>query len=292
MAKVFVTGLAGFTGPYLARALHAAGHEVLGADEAASFDLLKPASLAASLAAVRPDFIVHLAALSSVSHADAAALYAVNAVGTGNFLAAIAQAAPGVRKVLLASSANVYGNCDSDPIDEEVSPAPVNHYACSKLAMEFIARTWFDRLPILIVRPFNYTGPGQSEQFLIPKLVAHFAQRRPVLELGNIDVERDFSDVRMVADAYARLLTTDAAGMVVNVCSGVGRSLRSVLHQLQAITGHTPRIRVIEHLVRRAEVHRLVGSRRLLRGLIGELPHLDFDALLEDMVVAARAPPS
>jgi nucleoside-diphosphate-sugar epimerase len=290
MARVLVTGLRSFTGPYLARALQAAGHEVHGADEAAGFDLRHPPSLESTLAAVQPDYVVHLAALSSVTHENAAELYAVNTVGTANLLEAIAQAAPGVRKVLLASSANVYGNADADPIDESVPPAPVNHYACSKLAMEFIARTWFERLPILIVRPFNYTGPGQTENFLIPKLVAHYAQRRPVLELGNIEVERDFSDVRMVADAYARLLAADSAGMVVNVCSGVGRSLRSVLDELQRITGHAPQLRVAEHLVRRAEVHRLVGSNRRLRELIGELRYLDFPALLGEMVAAVSSP--
>ena len=291
MGRVLVTGLRSFTGPYLARALVQAGHEVLGADEATGFDLRQPATLAAALAAARPDYVVHLAALSSVTHENAAELYAVNTVGTANLLEAIAQAAPGVRKVLLASSANVYGNSDADPIDEKVPPAPVNHYACSKLAMEFIARTWFDRLPILVVRPFNYTGPGQSENFLIPKLVAHYAQRRPLLELGNIEVERDFSDVRMVADVYARLLAADAAGTVVNVCSGTGRSLRSVLDELQRITGHSPQLRVAEHLVRRAEVHRLVGSNRRLRGLVGELRYLDFPALLGEMVAAASTSP-
>ena len=288
MARVVVTGLRSFTGPYLARALQAAGHEVLGADEASGFDLRQPATLAAALAAARPDYVVHLAALSSVTHENAAELYAVNTVGTANLLEAIAQAAPGVRKVLLASSANVYGNSDADPIDEKVPPAPVNHYACSKLAMEFIARTWFDRLPILVVRPFNYTGPGQSENFLIPKLVAHYAQRRPLLELGNIEVERDFSDVRMVADVYTRLLAADAAGTVVNVCSGTGRSLRSALDELQRITGHAPELRVAEHLMRRAEVHRLVGSNRRLCELIGELRYLDFPALLGEMVAASR----
>lgn len=287
MGRVLVTGLRSFTGPYLARALRADGHEVHGADEAAGFDLRQPASLESVLAAAQPEYVVHLAALSSVTHGNAAELYAVNTVGTANLLEAIAQAAPGVRKVLLASSANVYGNADADPIDEDVPPAPVNHYACSKLAMEFIARTWFERLPILIVRPFNYTGPGQSENFLVPKLVAHYAQRRPLLELGNIEVERDFSDVRMVADVYARLLACEAAGTVVNVCSGVGRSLRSVLDELQRITGHAPQLRVAEHLVRRAEVHRLVGSNHRLRGLIGELRYLDFPALLGEMVAAS-----
>jgi nucleoside-diphosphate-sugar epimerase len=112
-----------------------------------------------------------------------------------------------------------------------------------------------------------------------------------VLELGNIDVERDFSDVRMVVDAYTRLLGADAAGIVLNVCSGTGRSLRSVLQQLEAITGHAPQLRVAEHLVRRAEVHRLVGSNARLRSLIGELRYLDFAALLRDMVQVAAPPP-
>ena len=162
MARVLVTGLEGFTGPYVAQALRAAGHEVHGAPAWPAFDLRRPADIAAALDAAKPDWVLHLAGLSSVTHADAAELYAVNAVGTGNLLQAIAERAPGVRKVLLASSANVYGNADADPIDEQVAPRPVNHYACSKLAMEFIARTWFDRLPIVIARPFNYTGPGQT----------------------------------------------------------------------------------------------------------------------------------
>jgi nucleoside-diphosphate-sugar epimerase len=283
MARVLVTGIEGFTGPYVAGALRAAGHDVVGTEPWPRFDLRKPATLTAALAEARPDYVVHLAGLSSVTHADAAELYAVNAVGTGNLLQAVAETAPAVRKVLLASSANVYGNTDADPIDENVPPAPVNHYACSKLAMEFIARTWFNRLPIVITRPFNYTGPGQTDAFLIPKLVAHYAGRRPVLELGNIDVERDFSDVRMLADAYVRLLATEWAGTIVNICSGLCRSLRSVLAELEAITGHQPELRVAPHLVRQAEVLRLRGSDRRLRQLIGEPLFSDFSVTLKWM---------
>jgi nucleoside-diphosphate-sugar epimerase len=287
MARVLVTGMQGFTGPYVARALTAAGHDVIGTEAWPDFDLRRPETLTAALRAARPDHVIHLAGLSSVTHGDAAELYAVNAVGTGNLLQAIAEAAPNLRKVLIASSANVYGNAaGGEAIDEATPPAPVNHYACSKLALEFIARTWFDRLPIVITRPFNYTGPGQTETFLIPKLVAHYALRRPLLELGNIDVERDFSDVRMVADAYVRLLASDAAGTVVNICSGKGRSLRSVLADLKAMTGHQPEIRVASDLVRRAEVHRLVGSNDRLRAIIGPLGYSDFADTLRWMVEA------
>jgi nucleoside-diphosphate-sugar epimerase len=290
MARVLVTGMQGFTGPYVARALEAAGHDVIGTEAWPDFDLRKPETLTAALRSARPDHVVHLAGLSSVTHGDAAELYAVNAVGTGHLLQAIADAAPNLRKVLIASSANVYGNvAGGEAIDEATPPAPVNHYACSKLAMEFIARTWFDRLPIVITRPFNYTGPCQSEAFLIPKLVAHYALRRPLLELGNIDVERDFSDVRMVADAYARLLASDATGTVVNICSGKGRSLRSVLADLQAMTGHQPEICVASNLVRRAEVHRLVGSSDRLRAIIGSLGFSDFADTLRWMVEDAGA---
>ena len=113
--------------------------------------------------------------------------------------------------------------------------------------------------------------------------MAHYAQRRPVLELGNTDVERDFSDVRMLADAYARLLATTATGVVVNICSGRPRSLRSILAELHAITGHRPELRVAQHLVRRAEVHRLMGSDLRLRQLIGEPLHAEFPDTLRWM---------
>src|SRR6267154_6390393 len=262
MARVWVTGLAGFTGSYLRDALAAAGHDVTGPPQSAKFDLLVPATITAALAAARPDYVVHLAAVTFVQHDDASQFYAVNAIGSENLLQAIATAAPNVRKIVLASSANVYGNGTAELLEETAAPAPVNHYACSKLAMEYLARTWFDRLPIVVARPFNYTGPGQSEMFLVPKLVAHFAGRRAAISLGNLDVERDFSDVRMVADAYTRLLAAPLVHQVVNICSGGTRSLRSLLATLESVCGYAPQVQLAADLVRRAEVHRLAGSNR------------------------------
>jgi nucleoside-diphosphate-sugar epimerase len=284
-----VTGLGGFTGPYLRLALAAAGFQVIPSGDPPEFDLLNVDSMSRTLREVRPDYVIHLAGISFVPHGDPAAIYAVNEVGSGNLLNCIAREAPKVRKVVIASSANVYGNADRDLIDEATPAQPVNHYGCSKLAMEHRAGTWFDRLPTIVVRPFNYTGPGQADHFLVPKIVGHFAKRAQEIRLGNLDVVRDFSDVRMVCDAYTRLLIAPIHSTHVNLCSGTGRSLRWVLTQMELISGYHPAVRTDPALIRAVEVHRLVGSNERLRAAIGELKFQDFDATLQWMWSAAVA---
>jgi nucleoside-diphosphate-sugar epimerase len=275
--------LAGFTGAHLKPLLEAEGYEVFGTAEPPEFDLRSAASVDDAVRACKPDYVVHLAGISFVPYSDALDFYATNVVGATHLLEAIERNAGGVRKILLASSANVYGNCDRYLIDEDVSPAPVNHYGCSKLSMEFMARTWFDRLPIVAVRLFNYTGPRQSDRFIIPKLVKHFAAKAPVISLGNIDVVRDFSDVRMVCDAYCRLLSAPVRSATLNVCSGIGRSLRELLAELTRLSGYSPEISVDPTLLRAAEVMRLVGSNAALQRAIGPMRYLDFDATLRWM---------
>jgi nucleoside-diphosphate-sugar epimerase len=280
-----VTGCSGFTGRYVAEALAGAGHAVIDAEHAGpNFDLTQPATVRAVLDETRPDYVIHLAALSFVGHSDATAFYAVNVVGTTNLLEALAASKVNPRRIVIASSANVYGNATVEPITEATPPAPVNHYAASKLAMEIMVRTYTDRLPIVMTRPFNYTGVGQSINFLVPKLVAHFAQRRPFIELGNLEVVRDFSDVRAVAQAYLHLLTAEVPQGVTNLCSGVGRSLRWVLDQLTELSGHSLEIRVNPEFVRASEVHRLIGSASRMEGALGTLPHRDFRETLAWML--------
>jgi nucleoside-diphosphate-sugar epimerase len=287
--RVLVTGLEGFTGQHLRPALESFGHEVVGAGAPPAFDLRDVDAVRAAVRYIRPDYVVHLAAVSFVPHGDPAAIYAINAVGSTNLLEALSSQAPNVRKVLLASSAYVYGNADRMPIDEATVPRPVNHYSCSKLSMECMARTWFNRLPVVIARPFNYTGPGQAEHFLVPKLIKHFVQRAPEIDLGNLDVVRDFSDVRMTCDAYARLLSAPARSTVINVCSGAGRSVRSLLDSLIHISGHNPIVRREPALIRETEVNQLVGSNERLLNAIGPLNFVDFQQTLSWMWrVAAR----
>lgn len=263
--RTLVTGLSGFTGRYLQAELEAHGHEVVRLEA----DLTDAAALADEMKRVRPEWVVHLAGIAFVGHGDPNDFYRVNLMGTRNLLAALASCGQRPKCVLLASSANVYGNSTEGVLTEATPPNPASDYAVSKLAMEHMARLWLDRLPIVIVRPFNYTGVGQSESFLIPKIINHFRRRAEVIELGNLDVWRDFSDVRAVVEAYRRLLEACPVGETVNVCSGRAYSLREVLALAESITGHEIEVRVNPAFVRANEVKTLCGDPTRLRALIG-----------------------
>ena len=297
---MLVTGLGGFTGRYLRPALEAGGYEVHGlfapgVDSTARppgpndhvADLLDLTTVKAVVHRVKPSHVVHLAAISFVAHDDAAAIYATNIVGTRNLLDALSSTgAPDC--VVLASSAGIYGNAVAELITEDAPPCPANDYGVSKLAMEHLASLWADRLPVTIVRPFNYTGVGQSENFLVPKIVKAYKAHAPALELGNIAVERDFSDVRDVAAAYVQLLQIPGAG-VVNICSGTTHTLQSVLEAAQSITGHRPEIQINPALVRSSEVRRLRGSNARLRALLPGWSPRPFRETLSWMLTAKSA---
>lgn len=288
--RALVTGLRGFTGHYLARELAAAGYRVAGTvlpgdalrTEAARWqdgcgadvfpaDLLDRAAVAGVIEQVRPDVVVHLAGIAFVAHADAEQIYRVNVAATRNLLEALAGSPHPPSSVLLASSANVYGNAQAGLIDESVAPMPANDYAVSKLAMEYMAGLWMDSLPIVIARPFNYTGVGQSETFLLPKIVAHFRRGAARIELGNLAVARDFSDVRMVAGSYRRLLAAAPRGRAFNVCSGRSYSLASVIGMMEEIAGYRIEVQVDPALVRANDVLTLAGNNARLAGTIGAL---------------------
>ncbi len=291
-----VTGASGFTGRYMVRALQAQGVRVValgssdtGADLTLPCDLTDPIAVDAAVAQASPDWVVHLAALAFVGHADQTAFYNVNVFGTLNLLGALAKLPTPPSRVLIASSANIYGTPGIEVIDESVCPAPVNHYACSKLAMEHMVATWFERLPIVVARPFNYTGPGQDERFLIPKIVGHFARRAPVIELGNLDVSRDFSDVRDVVAAYLGLLQSDARSQFVNVSSGRAIALREVIAMAEAIAGYQIEVRVNPAFVRANEIPVLRGDDSRLRSIVGPRELTAFEQTLRDMLAHGDA---
>ena len=265
MLKVLVTGADGFTGVHFVKQAREAGHDVF----AFNADLTNPQAVQAQVDAAAPDVVVHLAAISFVGHDKPSAFYDVNVIGTLNLLDALLKLPKPPKRVLLASSANVYGNCELSPIPETQAPAPLNHYAMSKLAMEHLAVTYADRLPLFFVRPFNYTGPGQVESFVIPKIVSHFKRRASTIELGNLTVEREYNDVRKVTDAYLKLLDKAQDGQTYNICSSKTYTLHQVIETLVELTGHQIKVVVNPAFVRSNELHRLCGDASKLDQTIG-----------------------
>lgn len=297
--RVLITGVGGFTGAYMARELQAHGWQVWGlgsqpgprtadalglGERLLIADLTDDAGLRQAVGWVRPHAVVHLGAVAFVGHGDAANFYRVNLIGTRNLLDALVWTGAAPSCVLLASSANVYGNRAAGAIDEAVPPEPVNDYAVSKLAMEFMARLWMDKLPLVVVRPFNYTGVGQSEDFLIPKIIGHFRRRAPMIELGNLDVWRDFSDVRAVVSVYRRLLELAPAGKTFNVGSGRTHSLRDVLALAAEASGHQLEVKVNPTFVRASEVRSLCAHTGLLRATIGPWPEISLTETIRWML--------
>ena len=277
---ILISGAHGFTGRHLITMARARGYAV----HALRADLMRLDDLRNEVAQVNPDFVVHLAGVSFVGHAEIDAFYRINVLGSLHLLDALASLDTKPQSILMASSANVYGNCAESPITETQSPAPVNHYAASKLAMEHMARTRLDDLPVFFTRPFNYTGVGQSSDFLIPKLVQHFVARSTVVELGNMDVEREFNDVRFVCDAYLRLLQRAAPGETYNVSTGRTYSLREVLALLTDLTGHPVEARVNPAFVRPHEISRLCGDSTKLLNCIGNVDRFDLRDTLDWML--------
>lgn len=295
--RTLITGLAGFTGRYLAERLTSEGYEIHGvvhrqADQIERTgwqvhlaDLNDFSALSSLISKIRPQFVVHLAAIAHVRHGDISEMYRTNVIASRNLLEALACEGGEIRAVLLASSAQVYDPRAGGTLDEAATLAPMNDYGVSKLASEYIANLYRGRLPVTVVRPFNYTGRGQSEEFLIPKIVASARKRASMIELGNLDVARDFSDVRTIVDAYARLLGgARAEGETYNVCSGRAVTLQQVLDAVASITGHAMQVHVNPRFVRPNEVQFLCGSAAKLESRIGPLNHIPLAETLRWML--------
>ncbi|WP_158770900.1 GDP-mannose 4,6-dehydratase [Paraglaciecola sp. L1A13] len=285
-----ITGIDGFTGQYLKKTLENQGICVFGTTHSRCniknsyvMDITDSLAVSKVINLVKPDYIIHLAAISFVAHSDPTEFYRVNVVGTECLLQSIIDSGLSLRKVIISSSANVYGNSSAEQISENISPEPVNHYACSKMAMEKITANYFNRLPIIITRPFNYTGVGQAEHFLVPKIVAHFKNGKKKIELGNTDVYRDFSSVEFVVQAYASLLNSDVKSEIINVCSGHSYSLQEIIETLEELAGYKIEICVNSDFVRADEVKKITGDNSKLLTIVPKLYIKKLARILEDM---------
>ena len=222
-----------------------------------------------------------------MAHLNIANLYAVNILGSRNLLQALFECKAPIQSVMMVSSANIYGNTTSDLLTEETSLMPANDYAISKLAMENLCSLWKDKLPTFIVRPFNYTGIGQSDSFLIPKIINQYSRRVKTITLGNLGVFREFNDVRQITEIYTNLLKLNPTGKIINVCSGKAYSLNDIILMMNSIAGYEINVEVDQHFVRENEIKLLRGSNSFLLNLIGAIEFTPIEDTLRWMFEAA-----
>jgi len=299
--RVLITGIGGFVGPVLAECLARAGHEVHGLarrpPDAARLgdvrlhlgDVADVGAVRDVVAAVEPDAIAHLAAVTAESEAEADPwnAYRTNVGGTLAVLAALRTLVPSAR-LLLVSSSVVYGDVTGGaPIREDAPMEPRTVYGASKAAAEIAAAQWGRAygLDVRRARAFNHTGAGQDPRFVCAALARQVARieaglQPPVLQAGNLDPVRDFSDVRDVAAAYAAVIEHGAAGDVYNVCSGAGVSIAEVVAVLRTHATVPLRASSDAKLRRRLDVPRLVGSAERLHAATGWRPAISLDETL------------
>ena len=304
--RVFVTGATGFAGSYLVERLLADGHHILAlVHEATSHqglpsddrvqpvagDLLDPDAVSAAVAAARPDVIYHLAgqAYPARSWLDPAGTIAVNTGGTANVLRAAVEY--GRPRVVVVTSAEVYGPIAADelPLTEQTTPRPRHPYGVSKLAAGELARAYWERyeLPVVEARPFNHIGPRQSAGFVVPDFASQLAAIRlgrsePVIRVGNLSPERDFTDVRDVAAAYARLAEAGRPGQAYLICSGRAVSIREILTLLVELCGVPVEVLTDERRVNPVDTPCLYGSYAKLERDTGWRPTIPLQRSLAD----------
>lgn len=283
--RLLITGADGFTGVHLAQAANAADYEV----QALEGELQDSENVRQQVLRIAPTHVLHLAGISQVVGEEALAYYDVNLLGSLNLLKALAQLEMAPQKIILASSANIYGNNANCPIAETEMPAPVSHYAMSKLAMEYLSQPFLDRLPIVISRPFNYTGVGHAQHFVIPKIVEHFQRKASHIELGNLDVLREYNDVRDISQVYLKLLAQGEPGQTYNLASGRSYSLHQVLGALEKISGHSMVATVNPQFVRANEIFNLSGDSKKLEECIQPIPWRPLEDTLEWMYRSSPA---
>jgi GDP-4-dehydro-6-deoxy-D-mannose reductase len=287
---ILLTGADGFVGGFVQRCTAC----VPLCDAAGQVDLRDADRVCRAIADIKPDRVIHLAAQSFVPASFDAPreTYGSNFLGTFNLLAALKQAGF-TGRVLFVGSGDAYGRVAEErlPIIEDQPLLPRSPYAVSKVAAEALCYQWSqtEAFEVVMTRSFNHIGPGQSERFAISNFAKQIieiqaARREAVLSVGDIDVSRDFTDVRDVARAYTLLLEHGRNGEVYNVCSGVERSVRSLLVRLLELAHLEARIEQDPARLRKAEQQRVYGSYQKLRADTGWEPQNSIDQSLTDIL--------
>lgn len=300
--KALITGVSGFVGPYLVRHLVSNGFEVFGIDRSSSrlegcrvfrCDITDAGATAAVVREVQPDFVFHLAGQSSVelSWKKPGLTREVNVGGTRSLLDAVAAARLNP-KILVVSSAEVYGVPAKLPVDEQHPLAPVSPYGRSRVEQERLALERFskNRAQVVISRSFSHTGPGQASAFVCSNFAMQLAKAESggtsEVLVGNLESKRDFIDVRDVVRAYLLALQRCKAGEAYNICSGRSYSVRWVLDTLISFSGASGSLKIVRDAsrMRESDVPELLGSNSKFAATTGWKPEIPFEKTLQEML--------
>lgn len=312
--RILLTGALGFVAPHAKRAVadrlggdvdwlltSQRGGALSEGEETTALDITVAEDVSDLVRRFRPDAVLHLAGVTSVAEAagDPFGAWRVNVFGTLNIQNALIAHAPGSLFVSVGTGL-AYGNAarHGRPLSEQDLLEPQNEYGVTKAAADLAVGAAANRgVKVIRLRPFNHTGPGQPEKFVVPSFVGQIARIEkglvpPVMRVGNLDVVRDFLDVRDVAACYAEVIARASdvpSGTVFNIASGAPRTVRSILDTLIAASGAAISVETDQALVRPNEIVTYVGDATFIRESLGWTPRIDFAETLRDMLVAARA---
>lgn len=307
--RVLITGINGFVGGHLAEYLIAASDWQLWglsrqsmlalpqlgrAVKAVVADMGDQAALEGVLANIRPDIIFHLAAQSNVprSFADPQGTLSTNINGQLNLLQAVLKLKLDPM-ILIVGSNEMYGQVRPEelPLDEATPLRPVSPYAVSKAAQDLLALQYYisHKVRVIRLRPFNHIGPRQTEAFVASAFAAQIARiekglQPPVMRVGNLAAERDFSDVRDIVRAYVMAAESGRDGEAYNIGSGRAVSVRWLLDTLLILSTHDITIEPDPARMRPADVPRVIANSDLFRAHTGWQPEIPLERTLNDIL--------
>ncbi len=308
MKRALITGLPGFAGSHLAKELLRNRYKVYGTqltgethDKLHGFttkvsltdlDLRDGARTERYIRRVKPQYVFHLAAVSSVpfsfDHPDMT--FEINTVGTVNLLEALRHVR-GIEKIIIVTSSVIYGIVKPSemPLKEDTRLLPVSPYGVSKAAVDLLGYQYFKgyNLPIIRARSFNHTGPNQGLGFVVPDFCKQVAQievgkLKPVMEVGNLDAERDISDVRDIVRGYRLLAEKGKAGEAYHLCSGQADKIRDILDNILDMATADIKVKRDPKRMRPSDVPRLVGNYSKAKRAVGYKPKYKLKSTVRD----------
>lgn len=300
MKRILITGIEGFVGNYFASYLQSLNYEIYGTyfaiPQKSNYtiyhcDIRNYSEVLSVVKIVKPQVIFHLAAQSSVSQGEKniKETFAVNCDGTLNILEAVREVKIKPR-IIYISSCEVYGR-SSKKLTETSPTNPVSFYALTKLCAEkvclhYVRQYNFD---IVILRPFSHTGPGQAEHFIFPSVAKKIAeiengQRKPVIEVGNIKVKRDYLDISDIIRAYYLAMKKGETGEVYNITTGKPYTIEKCIKFLLSLSQKKIKIKPVKSLIRTNDIPLLTGSAQKFKTLTGWNPEISFFTTLADLL--------